>query len=374
MDCFCCLRRQKTMNERQEIDFLIVGQGLAGTLLSHILLANSRKISILDELKTHTSSRVAAGLFHPVTGRRIVKSWMVDVLYDFASNFYAEQEKQFQTKFFFPKELLEVLSSTHEFNVWSERLGDPSISRYLAEQPPIGMYETKLKKFFKMISMKGSGWMDIAKYLELSFKHFSNLDIIESGKFDINFLEIENDRFKYKNYSAKNIIFCEGSDAVRNNLWKWIPFLPSKGEVITISAPTLPEKYILLKGLFLIPLGEQRFRVGSTYTWTYQNELPSEEGLENLKTKLQSIIDVPFDIIDHRSAVRPTTKDRRPIIGEHPKFKNMFIFNGLGTKGVLLGPYFANEFVQFLLNGKSLNPEVNIKRFRSFFPESSETF
>jgi len=361
------------MKEQQEIDFLIVGQGLAGTLLGHFLLEGGSSIMILDEYRPYTSSRVAGGLFHPVTGRRIVKSWMVDILYDFALEFYSKQEQFFHTKFFFPKDLLEILSSTHEFNVWSERLDDPSINQFLADQPDKSLYENKLKEFFKTISLNGSGWMNIARYLEVSFQYFAKLKIIESGKFKMGELEISGSEFRYGHINAKNIIFCEGSDALHNPLWNWLPFNPSKGEVITISAPLLPEDYILLKGLFLIPLGNHRFCVGSTYTWDYQDELPTEEALQNLKSKLKNLINVPFEIVDHKSAIRPTTKDRRPLIGEHPKLKNVYMFNGLGTKGVLLGPYFANEFAQFLLSSGKLHPEVDLGRFKSFFAESSQS-
>ncbi len=355
------------MNDTSKTDYLIVGQGLAGTLLAHFLLAKNKSVVLIDEYRSSTSSRVAAGLFHPITGRRLVKSWMVETLYDFASEFYVKQEKMLHANFFFPKDLLEILSSAHEYNTWTERLDDPGINQYLSQQADPTLYNGKLQDFFKMIALSGAGWMDIARYLEVSLQHFSRLKILLSGKFDFSKLEYQELGIQYGDLFAKNIIFCEGSDAVHNPLWNWIPFLPSKGEILTISAPELPEKYILLRGLFVIPLGNRRFRVGSTYSWEFTDELPSEAGKNEILTKLNDIISVPYDVIDHKSAIRPTVKDRRPLLGEHPDIKNVFIFNGLGTKGVLLGPYFANEFAEYLVDNKPIREEVNILRFNSLF-------
>lgn len=358
------------MTETVKTDFLIVGQGLAGTLLAHSLLSQNKTVVLLDEYRSSTASRVSAGLFHPVTGRRIVKSWMVEALYSFAQEFYSKQEKLLHANFFFPKELIEIISSAHEFNVWSERLDDPGINQYLADQPQQHLYSGKLQDFFKMIALTGSGWMDIARYLEVSMQYFNRMKILESGKFLFEKLEFKANGFQYDHIEAQKIIFCEGSDNTQNKLWNWIPFLPSKGEILTIESHELSEDYILLKGLFIIPLGNHRFRVGSTYSWDFEDELPTESGKNEIKQKLEGIISVPFEIIDHKSGIRPTTKDRRPIIGEHPKFKNLFIFNGLGTKGVLLGPYFANSFSEFLIKETPLLDEVKVDRYYSSFQQS----
>jgi len=355
------------MSSLKETDFLIIGQGIAGTHLCHALMKRHQKVEIFDLYHPATSSRVAAGLFHPLTGRRYAKSWMIEKLYAFATALYRDQEELLGEKFFFPTELIEILSSVHDFNVLSERLGDNTVNQYLTLSPSGNDYDPCLQKYFKMVAFKGSGWMNIEFYLELSRMHFIRHKLYESGNSETTNLKHSGDGIIYGNYYTKNIIFCEGSDSARNLLWNWLPFQLSKGEIITIEAPQLPEQYILLKGLFLIPLGNHRFRVGSTYTWDYNDALPSDEGLNTLMEKLGKIISVPYTVIDHRSAVRPTTKDRRPFIGSHPVLKNTYIFNGFGTKGVLLTPYFAHEFCDHLLKGSEINPEADIRRFYSFF-------
>ncbi len=355
------------MSSVNETDFLIVGQGIAGTHLCHALMKRHQRVEIIDRNQSGTSSRVAAGLFHPLTGRRYAKSWMVEKLHAFATGLYREQEELLRTRFFFPAKLIEILSSVHDFNVLSERLGESSVGQYLTDSPSENEYQHCLKEYVKMVAFKGSGWMNIELYLERSRMYFMKHMIYAKGSFDTESMKQVSDGIMYGNFHTKKIIFCEGSDSAKNFLWNWLPYQLSKGEIITIEAPLLPEQYIILRGLFLIPLGNHHFRVGSTYTWDYRDALPSEEGLHILKEKLGQIIKVPYTVIDHRAAVRPTTKDRRPFIGSHPEWKNVYIFNGFGTKGVLLSPYFAHEFCDHLLQGSEINPEADIRRFYSFF-------
>ena len=74
-------------------------------------------------------------------------------------------------------------------------------------------------------------------------------------------------------------------------------------------------------------------------------------------------MNVPFEVVDHKAAVRPTVKERRPFIGIHPNHKQIGIFNGLGAKGVLLAPFFASHFSEYLLGKTELMKEIDVKRF-----------
>lgn len=113
-----------------------------------------------------------------------------------------------------------------------------------------------------------------------------------------------------------------------------------------------------------MPLGNQLFKVGATYEWDQLNDIPSEEGKFELTKKLNSIISSPYNIVSHDAGVRPSVIDRRPVIGAHPKHNNIYVFNGLGTKAVMLAPYFAKQFVNYLQNNTPLDKEVDINRFK----------
>jgi glycine/D-amino acid oxidase-like deaminating enzyme len=168
---------------------------------------------------------------------------------------------------------------------------------------------------------------------------------------------------EYKGHWAQRIIFCEGQYTQQNPYWNHLPFNPAKGEILTIRAENLPTDAIVSKGIFVLPLGNHTYKIGSTYYWDDKEEQPTERGRSELTQKLEEVITVPYEVIDHKAALRPTVTDRRPLIGLHPQYPSIGIFNGLGTRGVLLAPYFARHFMQHLLDGEELNSEVNVGRF-----------
>ena len=346
-----------------DYDYLIVGYGLAGSIISYQLAKSGKKILIIDTFNSNSSSQVAAGLVNPVTGRRVVKSWMADVLIPFAEDFYKKLEKEFGETFYYPMDVLEVIHRTKDLNEWTSRMGEIEMKKYFTKEAPENLYVNKINEFKKMIRISSSAWMNIPFFIDLckrKIKH--SLHLVEE-EFENSKLKIGTDFITYDNNKFKKIIFCEGYKSIYNPLWNWLPFVPAKGEILLIECIELPEDFILLGGIFLIPIGNHKFRVGSTYEWNFKNELPSEDGKLKLLTHLNNFLKIPFIIIEHRSGIRPTVKDRRPFIGQHPDHANVYIFNGMGTKGVQLIPYFGDHFVNFLVKNEKLHSEININRF-----------
>jgi glycine/D-amino acid oxidase-like deaminating enzyme len=103
--------------------------------------------------------------------------------------------------------------------------------------------------------------------------------------------------------------------------------------------------------------------VGATYEWKNLTDDPTPEGLIELETKLRMLITSAFKVINHEAGIRPSVIDRRPVIGSHPTFKNIHLFNGFGTKAVMLAPYYANQFVNQFQQKENLDDEVNVSRF-----------
>ncbi len=352
----------------ERYDYLIVGQGLAGSILSSQLLNQGKKVLVIDKLNPNSSSRVAAGLVNPITGRRIVKSWQADTLIPFAYQFYKSLEEEYLTNFFIHQDTLEVITETQQVNEWTQRMEDPSLAMYFNREPVTASdYRDKIKDFKRLIRISNSGWMDIPKFLDIYRNALMKSNSLLEESLNVSQLTITGDEIKYGNIYANRIIFCEGIQSTSNNYWKHIPFLPAKGEILTISCPDLSEKYIIVAGIFLIPIGDSKFRVGSTYEWNYSNDLPTEAGKQKLITQLETFLKIPFTIVDHRAGIRPTMKDRRPVIGIHPEYKNMYIFNGMGTKGVVLAPYFADHFINYLEGKSELLGEVDVNRFSSLY-------
>jgi glycine/D-amino acid oxidase-like deaminating enzyme len=184
-------------------------------------------------------------------------------------------------------------------------------------------------------------------------------------------LSKENDLWKYKNIAAENIIFCEGFSTRSNPYFNYLPLRQTKGEALIFESNELPENKIIGGVCNITPLGNHQFYAGATYDWDDIDLAPTEKKKTALIQKIEQTIKIPFKIIDHKAGIRPTVIDRRPLIGSHPKHKKMFIFNGLGTKGLSLAPYFANHFIDCLAMNTALHTEVDIKRFESKYYEQT---
>ena len=181
--------------------------------------------------------------------------------------------------------------------------------------------------------------------------------------FDSGYIEFFEDSIQYKNIQAKNIIFAEGFGLHKNPFFNYLPLDGTKGELFIIKAPKLDLDVIVNTSVFILPLGGDLFKVGATYNWQDKTDLPTEEGKKELLERIKEILLCDFEIVKHFAGVRPTVKDRRPLIGTHHERKSLHILNGLGTRGVMLGPAMAKALFDKIENNTPLSPEIDIKRF-----------
>jgi len=339
----------------EKVDYLIIGQGIAGSLLAHFLLKKGKAIKIVDKLNLNSSSRVAAGIFNPITGRRFVKTWLADEIFPFAEKTYRELESEFEQQFYFPKKIVRTLSGETELKEFDKKSKRPGFENYLI---PIVQNEIT-----KQVEILKGGNLDLLKMLNLMREKFKKSQLLLEEEFNYSELELTNDICKWKGIQAEMVIFCEGFRALNNPWFGDLPFTHAKGELLTIKSGDLKQQHILSRGIFILPIGNDQYKVGSTYDWDDFSEQPTEKAKNELVRKLEKLIGKNYEIIGHQAGIRPTVKDRRPLIGLHQDFPQLGIFNGLGTKGVSLGPFIANHFVEFLEEDLALSPEVNIRRF-----------
>lgn len=347
-----------------KLDYIIVGRGIAGTMLSYFLLQENKKVLVIDTPGTASSTFVAPGVLNPITGRRMVKTWMVDALLPFAKQTYTELEALLGKKLFHQKNLLRFFPTDVEKNDAIKKKNDPETAAYIEkifdELKIPGLNESPAGG----CEITGSGYVDTSVLLKYYGKYLKENHALTEEDFDFSALEIIDDKtIRYKNFEAGKIIFCEGYKAKNNPFFSELPLGLNKGELLTLHAPELDTDKLINKGLFIVPVGNHIFKVGATYELTYETEEITEKSREELVSKLEKIITVPYQILQQQSGIRPTVKDRRPLIGLHKEYKNVGIFNGLGTKGMMLAPYLAKHFVDVLEHGEALIKEVDIMRF-----------
>ncbi len=344
-------------------DYLIVGQGLAGTVLAYTFIKEGKKVFILDDPRISRCSRVAAGNYNPVVFKRLVKSWKADDIIPFADDFYQEAQTSLKTKFFSKKQIVKIFSEEHERIFWEKKTQE-AVGKYLSSEILGDFHADSIQNAAGAGVVTDAGNLYVEKFID-EFRNFFivNNSLLEE-KFDFNRLKISDAEVQYKNISTKTIIFCEGWKAMENPLFNYLPFKPAKGEVLLVSIKNFfcTDK-IIHKGIYLFHLENDLFLCGATYEWNELNDFPSAKGKEEIMGKLKKLIHLPFEVIEHNAGVRPSVKDRRPLIGLHPQNKRAGIFNGFGTKGVMLAPYFAKQFFDFLENGIAMDREVDIKRF-----------
>ncbi len=349
------------------IDFIIVGRGLAASVIAHTLHEEKISFKIIGDQTLSKCSKVAAGIWNPIVFKRLTKSWLADDIVPFLNTFYNSCEQRVNKKLITQRQLLKPFTEEQEKNLWLKKasleLGE-FLDDTIYDPNSQSLVNCKIGNQFGVV--KQSGNLNMPEFLRTTDLFFKE-DLVDEI-FDHSKLEINSDFVLYKNIKAKNIIFCEGYLVKNNPLFNWIPLKPAKGEVLTISSPELKLKdQILNKNGFLMDLENDTFKVGATYEWQELTEDTTKKGLTELTDKLSQLITCNYTITKHEAGVRPSSVDRRPIIGLHPKHTNLYVFNGLGTKGVMLAPYFAKKFVNFYLKIEDLPKDVNIDRFYSHY-------
>ncbi len=354
------------MNTRK-YDYILVGQGIAGTALAWHLLEAGKRILVVNDSTRPSASLVAAGIYNPLTGRKLVKTWMADTIFPYAVDFYTQLEGTLKSRFVYPLPIYRPYRSLEEQKNYLAYASETEIAEYILKEPESQPDREGLNFPFGGLLVKG-GWIDLAAVINTSRESFiENNQYIECDFFSKK-LVINHDSVAWGSIDAGKVIFCQGVDARENSLFDWLPFNPVKGQILDVVFDGYTAEEIVNQGIFILPSPDlHTHRVGATYSWHDLDWETTEDGRAYLENKLRPLISGEYTILGQRAGLRPSSKDRRPLIGLHPAHPAIGVFNGLGTKGVTLAPYFAGEFVQYLENDKELNSEVNIDRHFSLY-------
>lgn len=352
----------KISAEVKETEYLIVGQGLAGTMLAFEMLERNMSFHVLSSPYKSRASMVAAGMVNPLVHKRLIKSWMVDALLPQMINRYRGLERLLNNDFYFERKILKPLSD-QELLLWEKKKSYPDFQAYIS-----AILKTVdvngLKEAAAYGEVTGAGYLNLSAFLHSAEVFLRERQLLSEGLLTNADFNFEKAYFEVDDIRARKIIFCEGYHLTKNPLFDFVKMNPAKGEVLLIHAPSLSEDYILNKQVFVLPVGNQLFKVGSTYEWENLNETPTLAGKESIIARLENLIRVDYEIKEHWAGVRPTISDRRPVLGRHPQFSNLFVFNGMGTKGVMLAPQMASLFCDSLTKSNfKLPAEIDVNRF-----------
>ena len=344
-----------------QVDYIIVGLGLAGLAFSKELEKHNKSFIIFED-NSQNSSIVAGGMYNPVILKRFTPVWDAIDQLKIAIPFYEALEKEFNSKYHYSVDIYRIFKSIEEQNNWFIASDKPSLSDYM-DAEIIHKKHTGVIADFGYGKLKNTGRIDTKLLLEDYRKYLTDKKLLKNESFQYDNLKIEKNTVEYNDIKASKIVFCEGFGLKQNPYFNYLPMQEAKGELLIIHAPDLTIDFLVKAAVFILPLGNNYYKVGATFNWEDTTKIPTEAGKNELLTKLKTCITVPFKVVDHVAGVRPTVKDRRPLVGKHPNHPNMAILNGLGTRGVMIAPKAAKLLYKHLEHGEALENEISIARF-----------
>jgi len=344
-----------------EVDYIIVGCGIAGISFCEQLKKHHKTFIVFDN-NSQQSSSVAGGLYNPVVLKRFTPVWKCHEQLQIALKMYHRLEMEFDVKLDYKIPVYRKFASLEEQNDWFIASDKPNLSGYLSPAL-IKNNNTYIDAPFGFGEVKDTGRIDVKTLLDFYKSSLIKKGILFEVAFDDAYLNIEENSIIYKDIKAKQLIFADGFGIKQNLFFNHLPIVPAKGELLTIYAPDLNIDYVLKSAIFLIPLGNHLYIVGATYEWKDLTNQITDQAKSELLDKLKKLISCPFEVVNQVAGIRPTVKDRRPLVGQHPKHKNIFVLNGLGTRGVMIGPYVAEQLFKAIEYNHPLDAEIDIKRF-----------
>lgn len=342
------------------VDFIIVGQGIAGSVLVLQLLKHGKRVLVINNTKTNIASSAAAGIYNPITGRGMVKTWLADALFPYLTDFYQEAAQTLGMQFLYPMPIFRPFVTAQEHVTWLTRSTKTGYTDFIAKVASAPYHRDNIVHPYGGIVLKQSGYLDVKSFLKATKAYLQDRNAYIEADFVYDHVRLGT-HVSYQDVSACQVIFCEGPQAMHNPFFSTLPLRLVKGEVLLVALQQSCEM-IYNRQVFVLPKADNHAVVGATYDWQDLSLTSTAKAKQTLEGKLRNTLRLAYTVRDQWAGIRPATFDRRPLIGLHPRYPQVGIFNGLGAKGVSLAPFFAKKFVEHLLLDCTLPREVQLSR------------
>jgi len=344
-------------------DIIIVGGGIASCSLAWQLHSQGKSFLIITD-KQKGSSSVAAGVYNPMVLKRFTAVWKAQEQLSVMNELYNAVRDKTTVDYRTAITVARRFHDDRESKTWIKKSSRDDLKSFMQS-------EIKYLEINGIDAASGygfvddTGWVNTIGFMRATLDYFESSNSVIYETFDFDSLKLINNIVEYKDFKASNIIFAEGYRMLDNPYFNQLPLQGNKGEVLIIKVLGLKLHHIIKSSVFLMPYKDDLFWVGATYDRDNLTDLPTDHGREFLTSRLERFLKLPYEIVDHKHGIRPTTKDRRPFVGHHPIHKNLWIFNGMGSRAVLIAPWAAQQLIERIYNNSPLNPEIDIKRFQN---------
>ncbi len=349
-------------------DCLIVGRGLAGSLLAWRLIRRGQRVAVLDDGLRTAASRVAAGLVNPLPGLRFNPSpWVFEWL-EAADRLYDELARAAGRPFFHPQPMLRLFRSPEQRRFHDRLTTRRELAPLLGPAFGPGGAGPAIHAPHGGFRQCRTGHLDLPALLDFLGRWLGEAATLREGTADWRTLERTPRGWRLAGIEARHLVCCEGYRAQENPWFAHLPFAPDKGEFLVLTpgeeAGALP-RAIVNGAYWLLPHADGRYRLGATHDHHLLDMTPTPEGRHRLEKGLEGLLHHPeiLQPVDHQAGVRPATADRRPFLGTHPKTSRLHLFNGFGAHGSLSIPWFSQRMADWLLDGRPLPEAADLRRF-----------
>ncbi|MBS7332454.1 MAG: FAD-dependent oxidoreductase [Weeksellaceae bacterium] len=344
------------------VDYIIVGQGVAGSCMALKLLENNKSFVVIDD-NAHKASAIAAGIYNPVVLKRFAIVWNAIYQIQLLKKVFSSFEQLLNQKYLYEFPVFRIFNDENEKKTWLKKSDREDLNIFLSKDFTKLDHYSNIKQPLGTGEVQHTGRIDLTNLLPDFKDYLLGKDLCLDESFDYETLQIFDDKVIYKEIEAKKIIFAEGYHIKQNPWFNQLPIIGVKGEVLRVKTnANLPDAVVKAKE-FLMPLGNNEYFVGATYDRDNVNYQTTEAAKENLVNGLNQFLSDEIEVIDQKASIRPTVSDRRPIIGSHPKYKNLICLNGMGTRGTMLAPVMVEDLYNNLENETILDKESDISRF-----------
>lgn len=353
------------------VDFIIVGQGLAGTWLSCFLMKGGARVLVFDEApaRRKSASSAASGLINPITGKRLARQAMAEQLLPFAAEAYAEMESLLDIKLSDTLPIHTFFSSTEEAEFFA---------RKAASHSDLLHFESRVEGAEHFTAPFGSGsiypaqLIDVQALLDGWRVHLKASNSLCEEGFAWSECSLPESGVRYRDFEAQAVLDCSGAAAAFNPFFHVLPFALNKGEAIIASIPGLPRNAVYKhQHLSIVPWQDGHFWIGSTFEWDFRDASPTAAFRQKAEGILKQWLRLPATFLEHFAAIRPATVTRDAFAGMHPHIPALGILNGFGSKGCSLAPFLAHNLAQHLLHGDAIVPQADVARYARVLAEKA---
>lgn len=345
----------------KKTDYIVVGAGLAGVSLALELISRGKRVVLFDCHAPSDSSRVAAGIIHPIVPKGVRSTWMGKTIFPMINQWYEKWENQLESTFYQPLSGYQIHPNEDTGLFWQKRSGSPEIHQWLL--PLRHETLTGIKSPCGYTPILQCARLNTLAFLDSALAWLRHQIDVRNEEFKYEYLKEKAGKWQYCGETALGVVFCEGIRAIENPWFRHLHFHPTGGDILTVSFQEALPQALYKNRTWLVPDGTGNWLAGSTFHKGSLETTPNHEDAESLIKQLKSWTSIPFELIHHRRGIRPTVEGRRPYLGEHHSDKGIYIYNGLGSKGSSLIPWLSPMMADFICHGQKLHPETDINRF-----------